>query len=427
VPAIDRASAASPGAAIDPASADNPESVHDPQPAAGRLRFPDSAIASPALVTVHRQCRSVVTIYRASCNRPDKVASRIGKTRSAIITKIGRTTTTTTIGHYGDWHHGNWHGNAGARWDHMWEEHTAAAILGVTRWGVNRIGSWMGYSSYSNPYYDGGSGGGDGGGYADYSQPVTMDAQQAADFVAAEASQPATATLPPGVSQEAVDKFDQGRGAFYNGQYAEALKFTDEALTKMPKDAVIQEFRALCLFALKRYREAAAVMNAVLAVGPGWDWTTMSGLYADAATYTAQLRALEDYLGKNLQSADVNFLAAYHYIIIGDTAAATIQLKRVLALQPNDTVAVDLLQAMSPSDKPASTTPAATPPAVAADAVVGVWTASGPKNARYDMTLTKDGALPGATPAGQRSRRSKESMPSMATIWPCNPMAAAPC
>jgi hypothetical protein len=162
----------------------------------------------------------------------------------------------------------------------------------------------------------------------------------------------------------------------------------------MPKDAVMHEFRALCLFALQRYREAAAVMNAVLAVGPGWDWTTMSSLYGNPADYTTQLRALEQYVGQHKDSADGHFLVAYHYITIGDNANAISELKKVVALQPNDSVASELLQMMSPGDRPpAPTTPPVTPPAVANDAVVGTWTASGPKNAKYDMTLTKDGAF----------------------------------
>src|SRR5262249_52393211 len=80
------------------------------------------------------------------------------------------------FGHHDHWHHGNWHGNFGDWWDHMWDDHTAAMVLGVTSWGVNRLGNWFGYGSYSNPYYDSGGGGGGGGGYSDYSEPVTMDA-----------------------------------------------------------------------------------------------------------------------------------------------------------------------------------------------------------------------------------------------------------
>ena len=69
----------------------------------------------------------------------------------------------------------------------------------------------------------------------------------------------------------------------------------NDALAKVPNDSDIHEFRALCLFALGRYDEAAATLYAVLSVGPGWDWTTLIGLYPDVSVYTAQLRALESY------------------------------------------------------------------------------------------------------------------------------------
>lgn len=285
----------------------------------------------------------------------------------------------------------------------MWDEHPVAAALGVTRWGMNRIAGWYGYSDYGNPYYDGG-----GGGYSDYSEPVCMDASQAAAYAAYDPNAAGAAPLPPGVSQESLDKFEQARGAFYTGQYTEALKFADEALTKMPKDAVIQEFRALCLFALQRYKEAAAVMNAVLAVGPGWDWTTLSGMYADPSNYTTQLRALEDYVGKNPKSADGHFLAAYHYITIGQNGPAINELKRVVALQPKDSVAAYLLQSMSPPIDPTGVTTVITPPpAVSNDAVIGTWSASGPKNAKYEMTLTKDGAFTWSFSKGEPKQEVK--------------------
>ena len=63
----------------------------------------------------------------------------------------------------------------------------------------------------------------------------------------------------------------------------------------MPNDTVLHEFRGLVLFALGRYKEAAAADYAVLSAGPGWDWTTLSGLYPNVEVYTEQLRALEQY------------------------------------------------------------------------------------------------------------------------------------
>ena len=81
------------------------------------------------------------------------------------------------------------------------------------------------------------------------------------------------------------------------GDYPRALDLTDQVLKQTPDVAVVHEFRGLCLFALKRYDEAAAVQYAVLTAGPGWNWTTLVGLYPDVDTYTNQLRALEAYGG----------------------------------------------------------------------------------------------------------------------------------
>src|SRR4029450_13805302 len=133
--------------------------------------------------------------------------------------------------------------------------------------------------------------------------------------VAAEGQPPSS--LPPGVSQEAIKKFDEARAAFADGKYEQALKLPDEAAAKMPRDAVLHEFRSLVLFALKRYPESAAAIHAVIAVGPGWDWKTLSSLYPDVDTYTAQLRALENYRDTHPKSADGHFLAGYHYMTCG--------------------------------------------------------------------------------------------------------------
>ena len=59
-----------------------------------------------------------------------------------------------------------------------------------------------------------------------------------------------------------------------------------------------------------------------LSAGPGWDWTTLSSLYPDVDVYTEQLRALEEYVTANPNSAAARFLLAYHYMICGHTDAA---------------------------------------------------------------------------------------------------------
>jgi tetratricopeptide (TPR) repeat protein len=114
----------------------------------------------------------------------------------------------------------------------------------------------------------------------------------------------------------------------------------------LPSDATLHEFRALCLFALKRYKEAAAGVYAVLAAGPGWDWDTMKALYPDVATYTAQLRALEQYKIANPTAPDASFLLAYQYLVMGYPDQAQKELEQVVKLQPNDKLAAAILDAL---------------------------------------------------------------------------------
>ena len=140
----------------------------------------------------------------------------------------------------------------------------------------------------------------------DYAQPI--------DTVSAPA--------PEDVTSQAVSSFDAARESFRQGDYASALQQTDAALAKTPNDTALHEFRALCLFALGRYDEAAASLFAVLSVGPGWDWSTLVGLYPNVETYTAQLRTLEDACRANPQSAPDWFVLAYHYLTQGHNDAA---------------------------------------------------------------------------------------------------------
>ena len=76
------------------------------------------------------------------------------------------------------------------------------------------------------------------------------------------------------------------------GDYGQALKLVDLALQKTPNDPILHEFRAMCLFAVGRYDEAAVPMYTVLSSGPGWDWTTLASLYSSIDVYSQQLRAL---------------------------------------------------------------------------------------------------------------------------------------
>jgi tetratricopeptide (TPR) repeat protein len=147
-------------------------------------------------------------------------------------------------------------------------------------------------------------------------------------------------------ADSAIQVFDQARAAFQQGDYKQALALVDKAIQELPTDATLHEFRALCLFALKDYKQAAATLYAVLAAGPGWDWETMNYLYPDASTYTAQLRALEAYHKANPGSAEASFVLAYHYLVLGHVEHAIKQLDNVVRLLPDSQLSAELLAAL---------------------------------------------------------------------------------
>jgi len=211
---------------------------------------------------------------------------------------------------------------------------------GLGGWGLGSLLYGSGYLPYSNPYY----GGYGGNSYAvyDYSQPIPV----------AYASDTSVQTpIVDDASGPAPTALDQAVSAFKQGNYDASLDIVDKAIQKTPSDAVLHEFRALVLFARGDYQQAASTIHSVLAVGPGWDWTTLSSLYDDVDVYTAQLRALENYTVAHPQDAAGEFLLAYHYLSAGHADAARKELEIVARLQPNDRVASDLLKMLSP--KPA--------------------------------------------------------------------------
>ena len=157
---------------------------------------------------------------------------------------------------------------------------------------------------------------------------------------------------------------------------------------------MLHEFRGLALFALGRYKEAAAADYAVLSAGPGWDWTTLSALYPDVEVYTEQLRALEQYAKSHPAASEAKFLLAENYLTCGYTDAAAAQLKEVVRLNPKDLLSAQLLKGISAPDTAGQAVPSQqAPPAKPADAsgLVGNWTTTRADNATIKLALDGDG------------------------------------
>jgi len=289
--------------------------------------------------------------------------------------------------YHGKWHHGHWHGTwrPGNYWGYWWSNYPVLTTFGLTAWTLNRTGWAFGYCNYYNPYA--GAVVIDNSVY-DYSQPLVMLPGESAL-----SGDPQDTSPPPDVPPEAFTAFDQARRDFYAADYEAALNSTDKALKEIPTDAVIHEFRALTLFALGKYQDAAATLYAVLSVGPGWDWTTMYGLYPNADDYTEQLRALESYCTTNRNDPAARFVLGYHYLTMGHEPEAAEQFKTVLSITPDDQLAAQLLLQVDPQAELPQAAKRVEPPKpqikVEESQLEGAWTATRGTNT-FSMNLKND-------------------------------------
>ncbi len=287
----------------------------------------------------------------------------------------------------GNWYHGYWNGN----WNNGWNNYRPLGWWGGAYWAgaaLSAVPWYWGYYPYYNPYY--------GGSYVagsayDYSQPIV-----AAPMAVSRPGAPAGLTA----EQQATPLFDAARNAFMQGDYKTALAQVDQAIAQVPNETVLHEFRGLALFALCRYKEAAAADYAVLSAGPGWDWTTLSALYPNVDVYTAQLRALEQYAQSHPAASDAKFLLAENYLTCGYTDAAAAQLKAVVQLDPKDQLSAQLLSSISapntaepavPSQPAAPAKPAGTMYSWSASSLVGNWTATRADSTTIKLALAGDG------------------------------------
>ncbi len=258
---------------------------------------------------------------------------------------------------------------------------------GMGGWGLGSLYYNSGYLGYSNPYYIDSYGS---YGNYNYAQPIPV-------------SYNSSVVIADNDPNSAGEVLNNAVAVFQQNDYDAALDIINKGIAQFPDDAVLHEFRSLVLFARQDYQQSAATIHSVLAVGPGWDWTTLSSMYANAGIYTEQLRTLEGFTKANPQDAASRFLLAYHYMSCGHPDAAARHLQQVVKLMPNDRVAADVLKMVSapqagqpgetaqqPTPQPPQepTRPAAKP--VDPATLVGTWKAARPDGSKFDLTLTND-------------------------------------
>ncbi|MDF1826408.1 MAG: tetratricopeptide repeat protein [Verrucomicrobiales bacterium] len=301
--------------------------------------------------------------------------------------------------HY-PWYGGSW--NCGwrrppvylpPRWPGYFSGPTAGEVVawGLVGWGLGNLIFDCGYSHYHNPYpvqpvaVSSGTS-------VTYSQPVTVVAVEAAPQL-------------EDASDEEAEKtellINESLSHFKGNDYLTALEGVDRAIAESPGDGAFHEYRALVLFALGQYGEAAGVLNPLLASSPGWDWSTMIQLYPDADTYTAQLRRLESYAKTNSESASAQFLLGYHYMVCTYLDQAAVAFGRAAELEPADRIAVQMARLASASttagdnaETPEDYSDAAEPLApVELDQILGAWNSDNGENGVVTLVLTDEGGF----------------------------------
>jgi hypothetical protein len=146
--------------------------------------------------------------------------------------------------------------------------------------------------------------------------------------------------------EEGQDLFDNARASFKQGDYDKALEQVGAAIENHPNVASLHEFKALCYFAQRKYKEAAPALYAVISAGPGWDMDTVKSFYPNQDTYLKQLDALKSFVEQEPNQAYGHFVLAYHYLTRGSTMLAKKQLQEVRRLQPDDKLSEAILKVL---------------------------------------------------------------------------------
>ncbi len=290
-------------------------------------------------------------------------------------------------GHCHSWHHGHWgygynHHYYNSHWYfHDDDDFAKGFMWGIAVWSLGNMVYDMGYNSYKNPYP------------APPVQNTTIVYTQPLSVTAA-ANPPGDDKTATTAQTKSGEIMERSRTAFKKGDFVTAMSSVDEALSYTPGDVTLHEYRALVLFALGKFSDAAGVLNPVLASGPGWGWETMVSFYDSSSTYTAQLRKLEEYSKGKPTTAEGHFLLGYHYMVSDHMDQAYTEFATTAKLQPADSISRqlrDLTKSSLPGDADEETAPVVRPAPVPGEKLVGKWVCDRGADGKVTFTMTADG------------------------------------
>lgn len=143
------------------------------------------------------------------------------------------------------------------------------------------------------------------------------------------------------VNQQGLEAYAAATRAFRDRDYAAAARHADAAAEAMPQITKFVQFRGLTRFAVGEFELAAEDVYQALRTGPAWDWPAVSDFYADPADYATRYRDLQRAAGAAPGSPELQFLVAYHHMVLGHHDAARAAWQRTSRLLPDDPVVSD--------------------------------------------------------------------------------------
>jgi hypothetical protein len=243
---------------------------------------------------------------------------------------------------YWGYNHGYWGAGWGWGWGWGWGFPFAFGFWGGYPWGGYYGDYFCPYGPVYSAQYP----------VADYGYAYPDSGQYVANFPNGTAS-PNNEVPQPGpqagladdsAGNEGLQYYSEGRAAFAQGDYHNALRLAGHASVEAPQNPKVHELTSLAMFATGEYRGAATAAHAALVLGTPSDWTNLYSYYNDAPKYTEQLRKLEKAVSDTPTAAAAQFLLGYHYLMTGAKAEAKKHFAEAARLTPNDKLAQHIVK-----------------------------------------------------------------------------------
>ncbi len=147
-------------------------------------------------------------------------------------------------------------------------------------------------------------------------------------------------------------------------EYAAAQQAISVALQREPKNAALLQLKSLIAFAQADFQQSAATAYSAMTLGRAFNWNMVQQLYPSVAEYTEQYHQLASLAKEKPEQAQLQFLLAYHHLVLGHQKEGRMALEQAQKNLPQDKL-IPLLLSQLPKDQPLDAAP--TPATLASD------------------------------------------------------------